>query len=136
MPTLKLTPQLISAAIEGYEEQKNRIETKLAELRAMQSGGPAVPKVAKPEPTKMKRRTMSAEGRKAVSEATKKRWAAFHAAKQSEKTEPVEPEVVLAKVTAPKKTAVKKAPTKKATKRAVAKKKAPVAAPVVTEAEA
>jgi hypothetical protein len=28
---------------------------------------------------------MSAAGRKAISEATKKRWAAFHAAKQSKK---------------------------------------------------
>jgi len=140
MPTPKLTPQLISAAIEGYEEQKKRIDIKLAELRAIQSGGAAVPKVAKPEPTKIERRTMSAEGRKAVSEATKKRWAAFHAAKQAEQTEQAEPEVVVAKVTAPKKTAVKKTPTKKstktATKKAVSKKKAPAAAPAETEAEA
>lgn len=57
---------------------------------------------------------MSAAGRKAISDATKKGWAAFHAANQAEKPEPVEPEVVVAKKPAPKKTAVKKASTKKA----------------------
>ena len=45
---------------------------------------------ATPEPSKPKRK-LSAAGRKAIVAATKKRWAAFHAAKQAEKPEPVVP---------------------------------------------
>jgi hypothetical protein len=82
MPT-KLTHEIIAAAIDGYEAQKIRIDGKIAELRAMLPGGSTEP--ATPEPTKRKRRKMSAAGRKAISDATKKRWAAFHAAKQAKK---------------------------------------------------
>ena len=82
MPT-KLTHEIIAAAIDGYEAQKIRIDGKIAELRAMLPGGSTEP--ATPEPTKRKRRKMSAAGRKAISDATKKRWAAFHAAKKAKK---------------------------------------------------
>jgi hypothetical protein len=34
----KLTPQLINAAIEGFESQKHWIEDQIAELRAMLTG--------------------------------------------------------------------------------------------------
>ncbi len=79
---------------------------------------------ATPEPPKRK---LSAAGRKAIVAATKKRWAAFHAAKQAEKPEPVVP-----KKTARKRTAAKKAPAKAAkksapTKKPAAKKTAPAA---------
>jgi len=131
----KLTPELITAAIEGYEAQKSRIEAQLAELRAMQSGGPAKPAATTTATTKPKPRKMSAAGRKAISDATKKRWAAFHAANQAEKPEPVEPEVAVANKATPKKMAVKKTPTKKAaTKKAVAKKTALAVAPAENEA--
>jgi hypothetical protein len=101
MPTPRLIPEIISAAIDGYGAQKIRIDDKIAELRAMLDGG-AKPTAATPEPPKRKRRKMSAAGRKAISDATKKRWAAFHAAKQKEKS-------ALAKKTATTKTAPKKA---------------------------
>ena len=39
MPTHKLTPEIITAAIEGFEQQKRRIDTQIAELRAMLPGG-------------------------------------------------------------------------------------------------
>src|ERR1035437_10108684 len=52
-----------------------------------------------PELSKPKRK-LSAAGRKAIVAATKKRWAAFHAAKQAEKPEPAVP-----KKATPKKTA-------------------------------
>jgi hypothetical protein len=73
MPTQKLTAETIAAAIDGYEFQKSRIQTRIAELRAMLSGGQAPP--ATLEPKKRKRRKMSAAGRKAIAEAQRKRWA-------------------------------------------------------------
>ena len=126
MPT-NLTPEIINAAILGFEEQKKLIDTKLAELRAMQSSGPAV-LTAKPEPRILKRRTMSAEGRKAIAEATKNRWAAFHAAKHAATPEQAEPEEVNPKKSASKQTAMK-ASTPKAARRT-----SKVPAPAVPEA--
>src|ERR1017187_1612790 len=74
MPT-KLTPEIITAAILGFEEQKRHVDTQIAELRAVLTGGPTEP-AARPEPPKRKRRKMSAAGRKAIAEAQRKRWAA------------------------------------------------------------
>ena len=74
MPTPRLTPELIAAAVEGYESQKARIAQKIAELRAILSGGPAESAAAPETPTR-KRRKMSAAGRKAIAEAQRKRWA-------------------------------------------------------------
>ena len=74
MPT-KLTPEIITAAILGFEEQKRHIDTQISELRAVLTGGPTEP-AARPEPPKRKRRKMSAAGRKAIAEAQRKRWAA------------------------------------------------------------
>ena len=71
----QLTPEIITAAIVGFEQQKLRIDAQVAELRAMLSGSPAEP-AASSEPTTRKRRKMSAAGRKAIAEAPRKRWAA------------------------------------------------------------
>jgi len=79
MPTLKLTTEIIAAAIEGFEAQKIRIDGKIAELRGLLAGGPAR-SAAAPEPPKRARRKMSAAGRKAIAEAQRKRWAAKKAA--------------------------------------------------------
>ena len=129
MPTQTLTHEIIAAAIDGYEAQKIRIDGKIAELRSMLPGG-STQTAATPEPTKRKRRKMSAAGRKAISDATKKRWAAFHAAQQAaEQTAPKKAARKSAKKTATKKAAVKKAATKKmAVKKSAAKKTAPAAA--------
>jgi hypothetical protein len=80
MPT-KLTHEIITAAIEGFEAQKTRIDAQIAELRAVLTGGSTEP-AAKPEPPKRKRRKMSAAGRKAIAEAQRKRWAASKKAAQ------------------------------------------------------
>jgi hypothetical protein len=84
MPTPNFTAEILAAAIEGFEVQKRRIDARIAELRAMLDGGPR-DTAAAPEAPKRKRRKMSAAGRRAISEATKKRWAAFHAAKEAAK---------------------------------------------------
>ena len=117
----KLTPEIITAAIAGFEAQKLSIDTQIAELRSMLNGAgyseaAASTPTAKPrkkfsaasrrkmaaaqrarysklkedsEPPQAesakpkKKRKMSAAGRKAISEATKKRWAAVRAAKKA-----------------------------------------------------
>ena len=110
----KLTPEIIIAAIAGFEAQKDNIDSRIAEIRSMLDGGRSEPaattETVKPrkkrsaavrrrmalaqrarfaklkqgsEPTpKPKKRKLSAAGRKAISEATKKRWAAIKAAKK------------------------------------------------------
>ena len=72
MPTPRLTNEIINAAILGFEGQKSRIDTQIAELRAMlpSSNG------SKPETPVRKKHGMSAAGRAAVAEAQRKRWAA------------------------------------------------------------
>lgn len=86
MSTPKLTPEIIAAAIEGFEVQKARIDGQITELRAALTGGPA-PADAASEPSQ-KRRKMSAAARKRIADAQRKRWAEAKKA-----TEPSTPEV-------------------------------------------
>lgn len=88
MPPQKLTPEIINAAIEGFESQKRRINVQLAELRALLTGTPTEPAVT-PEAPKGKRR-MSAAARKRISDAQRKRWAESkgHSESPSEKGTP------------------------------------------------
>jgi hypothetical protein len=85
----KLTPEIIAAAILGFEEQKRHLDSQISELRATLSGSPAEPSTTA-EPTKRKRRKMSAAGRKAIAEAQRKRWAESKkpARESSEKSKP------------------------------------------------
>lgn len=69
----QLSTQIIEAAIDGFEAQKQRIDAQIAELRAMLSPGASV---SAPKPAVRKKRGMSAAGRKAIAEAQRKRWAA------------------------------------------------------------
>src|ERR1035437_3914551 len=86
MATHKLTPEIITAAVEGFEQQKLRIDAQIAELRAMLTGTLTDP-AATPEAPKGKRRKMSAAARKRIGDAQRKRWA------ESKKTSsPVAPE--------------------------------------------
>src|SRR4029077_883782 len=71
----KLTNEIITAAIEGFQSQKIRLDGQIQELRAMLNGRHAEP-AAPSELTTRKRRRMSAAGRKAIAEAQRKRWAA------------------------------------------------------------
>jgi hypothetical protein len=75
MPTHKFTAEILSAAILGFEEQKRRIDTQIAELRQMLGGTPTAT-AATPEVPKGKRRKMSAAARKRIGDAQRKRWAA------------------------------------------------------------
>src|SRR3954452_24573526 len=70
----KLTNEIITAAIAGFEQQKQQIDAQIAELRATLSGGAPSPASAE-EPAKRKRRKMSAAGRARIAEAQRQRWA-------------------------------------------------------------
>ena len=70
----KLTNEIITAAIDGFEAHKTRIDAQIAELRALLSGHTETAAIT-PEPVTHKRRKISAAGRKAIAEAQRKRWA-------------------------------------------------------------
>jgi hypothetical protein len=75
---IKLTTEILTAALAGYEEQKKRLDAQIAGLRELLTGGStdgATPKTAQP------RRKMSAAARKRIAAAQRKRWA--EARKQS-----------------------------------------------------
>ena len=75
MPT-KLTTEILTAAIEGFEIQKVRIDAQIAEIRQLLGGSPAPAVVAdKPAAPALKRRKMSKAGRAAIAAAQRKRWA-------------------------------------------------------------
>ena len=73
MPTHKLTTEIITAAILGFETQKHKLDTQIAELRALLSPADSTAAV---EPAKRPLRKLSDAGRRAIAEAQRKRWAA------------------------------------------------------------
>ena len=84
-------PDLLRAALAGYELQKEVLEGRIAELRRELGGGDGRPdetgtelKRVSATPAKA-RRKMSAAGRKRIIAATRKRWAAWRAAKAAAK---------------------------------------------------
>jgi hypothetical protein len=146
MPTHKLTENIILAAIEGFESQKQKLDAEIAALRAMLSGGSTEP-AATPEAPTLKRRKFSAAARQRMKTAQQLRWAKIRG--ESEPPAPATPEApkpkrklskegranivaALKKRWAEKKAAaVKAAPAlakKAAVKKAVAKKAAKKAA--------
>src|ERR1035437_5193944 len=89
MPIQKLAPEIIAAAILGFEEQKRHIDSKIAELRAMLSGGPGET-AATPEASNRKPRKFSAAWRRVMREAQQRRWARIRG--ESEPSTPATPE--------------------------------------------
>jgi hypothetical protein len=68
MPQPKLSDDILAAALEGFEAQKTRIETKIAEIRGL-LGGTAVS-----SDTEKPRRKVSASARRRMARAQKLRW--------------------------------------------------------------
>jgi hypothetical protein len=90
MPS-RLTSEIITAAIDGFEAQKNRIDTQIVALRAMLAGdGAKRVTVAVVKPATRKRRKLSAAARKRIGDAQRKRWAASR--KQSHPIQPISAE--------------------------------------------
>jgi len=73
MPTQKLTPEIIHAAIEGFESQKRRIDSQIDELRHLLNGGSAEAGAESGSPAG--KRKISAAGRRRMAAAQKARWA-------------------------------------------------------------
>src|SRR5262249_2715586 len=71
--SIKLRPEIITAAIEGFESQRKRLDSQITELRTMLNG--RRPR-AEAEPQKATRRKVSAAARKRMAEGQARRWAA------------------------------------------------------------
>jgi len=71
----KLSPQIISAAIVGFEHQKTLIDAQIAELRAMLSNDGTASNAATIGAPARKRRKLSAAARRKMALAQKARWA-------------------------------------------------------------
>ncbi len=73
-------PNLLSAALEGLELQRQRIDEQIAQVRAMLGGrkpAKAAPAAAAPNTEKPARRQLSAAARKRIAMAQKRRWAEY-----------------------------------------------------------
>ena len=70
----KLTPEIINAAIAGFEAEKRQIDAQIAELRQMRDGTGTAP-AATPEAVPGKRKKFSAASRRKMAEAQRLRWA-------------------------------------------------------------
>jgi hypothetical protein len=142
MPT-KLTHEIITAAIEGFEAQKTRIDAQIAELRAVLTGGSTEPAAPSESPTR-KRKRFSAASRRKMAMAQKARWAKIKG--ESEPPAPAKPEATkpkrriskegMAKIIAAtkKRWRLQKAAAKAAKKSAPVKKAAKKTAPAPAQA--
>ena len=70
----KLSDEIVRAAIDGFTARKTHLSQRIAELRAMLSGGSAQ-SAAVTEPAPRKRRKFSAAVRRRMREAQRLRWA-------------------------------------------------------------
>ena len=129
MNTYKVNTEILTAALLGFEQQKKDIDAQIAEIRQMLNSETPASTESTPaaEPTKRKRRKISAAGLAAIAEAQRKRWAASKKA-----AAPVAPEAApkpKRKLSAAGKAAIVGALKKRwAAKKAAAAKTAPAAA--------
>ena len=108
MPTPKLNAEIITAAIEGFESQKRRIDTQIGELRAMLAGGRSEGASTPEAPTR--KRKVSAAARRRMAEGQKKRWAAIKAdSKKPESATTPEPSKPKRKISAAGRRAISEA---------------------------
>jgi hypothetical protein len=68
-----LDPSVLQAALQGLEQQRRELDSKIATVRGL-LGARAVAAGPAPEPAKRKRK-LSRAARKRISEAQKRRWA-------------------------------------------------------------
>ena len=73
MPTQRLTPEVITAAILGFNEQKRRIDSQIGELQALLHSRGAGPAATAEAPTRT-RRKVSAAARRRMALGQQKRW--------------------------------------------------------------
>ena len=85
----KLTHDVLTAAIAGFEAQKNHIDSRIAEIRQMLDGGSTGPAVM-PSETGRRKRRLSAASRRKMAAAQKARWAEIKKAESSAQSAPSE----------------------------------------------
>ena len=133
MPTPKFTPEIITAAIAGFEQSKLRIDQQIADLRAMLPGG-RTERAAMPE-TGPPHRKISAAARRRMALGQQKRWAAIKGTTEPSHAATPEPPKPKRKLSAAGRKAISEATKKRwaavhaaaaKTKPAPATKKAPV----------
>jgi hypothetical protein len=90
MPIQKLTPEIITAAIEGFEVQKKRIDAQIVELRQALRGA-RTEVVVTSETTPRKRRSFSTAARHRMKEAQRRRWAKIRGESEPPGLTPPEP---------------------------------------------
>jgi hypothetical protein len=73
--------QTLRMALVGYDIEHQRITDKIAEITGLLNGNAPVAIQGESEPTKRKRRKISAAARKRIGDATRRRWAALRKAK-------------------------------------------------------
>ena len=84
----KLTPEILNAAIAGFEAQKNHIDSQIAEVRSMLDGGSTGSAVTPSESGKPKRKKFSAASRRKMAAAQKARWAEIKKAESPQAAKP------------------------------------------------
>jgi hypothetical protein len=78
---LTIDSSILEAALVGYQQQRDEIDARMAEVRRQLGGQPPQASAAEGEaPTK---RVVGAAGRKRMAAAQRKRWAEFKKAKES-----------------------------------------------------
>ena len=86
MLQLKLTADILSATLEGFEAQKNRIDARIEEIRQVLASGGSKP-TARSEAGKPKRR-VSAAARRRMAKAQRLRWKKLKQAAAPETAKP------------------------------------------------
>jgi hypothetical protein len=79
--SMKLSNEVLLAAIEGFESQKKKIDNQIAELRQAANGG-RVEAVTPPETPMRKRRKFSAASRRRMKAVQQRRWKAVRGEKE------------------------------------------------------
>ncbi len=89
MAQIQLTSDILTAALEGLQLQRRRVDDQIAQVRtalgSSSQRGPATSAsgtASKPTAKKTGRRELSAAARERIAEAQRKRWAAYRKEKQ------------------------------------------------------
>src|SRR5947208_405420 len=93
--------RLLELALKGLAADRAKIDDEIAEIKSQMNPGPAVTKSGEAEsgPTtapRKKKRTMSAEAKRKISEAMKRRYAATRSKEEAEQDEPNAPRLTAA----------------------------------------
>ena len=88
MPQPKLTDEILTAALEGFEAQKTRIDAKIDEIRNMLGGGRTGAPASESGGPKRK---VSASSRRRMARAQKLRWQKMKQAAQTPQAEAEKP---------------------------------------------